>query len=147
MDPNYPSFCVCVFKRIDVFVLLSNGLVFLFCFDNVSFFFMTSHLYTTLLCMYCIARLEATVCPNERLSCTGGGGTKQVKRFGEETQNCTSWMLNPQEKEKLARENLFREKLEGTLGYRVHNVVGDGNCLFRALAYAIYGDEGKHSQV
>jgi hypothetical protein len=56
-------------------------------------------------------------------------------------------MLNPQEKDKLERENLFREKLEATLGYRVHNVVGDGNCLFRALAFVIYGDEGKHSQV
>ena len=34
-----------------------------------------------------------------------------------------------------------------TLGRKLHPILGDGNCFFRALSYIMYGTEDRHASV
>ena len=45
------------------------------------------------------------------------------------------------------KENAFKEKLQTQAGLRLVKVENDGNCLYRAVAYQVYGDPGKHKIV
>ena len=38
-------------------------------------------------------------------------------------------------------------RMLGTIGRKLHTIIGDGNCFFRALSYTIYGTEDRHSSV
>ncbi|CAJ0937254.1 unnamed protein product, partial [Mesorhabditis belari] len=44
-------------------------------------------------------------------------------------------------------ERTFAETLQRERGFLIREIVGDGNCLFRAVAYHVYADEEMHAEV
>ena len=43
--------------------------------------------------------------------------------------------------------NRLRTQLQSRFNMRLVPVIGDGNCLFRALSHIIFGDESEHNNV
>ncbi|CAI5728859.1 unnamed protein product [Hyaloperonospora brassicae] len=41
----------------------------------------------------------------------------------------------------------YRDSLERTLGLRIYDIEGDGNCLFRSVSHQVYGDDRHHALV
>jgi hypothetical protein len=56
-------------------------------------------------------------------------------------KNQTAWKLSGEEESKMLAADLMAQKL------RIVDVENDGNCLYRAIAAQVLGDEGKHVEV
>ncbi|KAF4131928.1 OTU-like cysteine protease domain-containing protein [Phytophthora infestans] len=41
----------------------------------------------------------------------------------------------------------YRDSLQATLGLRIYDIEGDGNCLFRSVSHQVYGDDSHHALV
>ncbi len=68
---------------------------------------------------------------------------------GKSDDNSDENLTNEQEEEfeTWKRKEESFEKLLNTINLQIHEVDGDGNCLFRAVAHSLYGDEEYHDLV
>ena len=72
------------------------------------------------------------------------------QRFMVNTEDLATPGSNDPESEWQIRKRVEYDKLEELLekeGYTIEKIVEDGNCLFRATARQLLGDEEKHQQI
>ncbi|CAH0479337.1 unnamed protein product [Peronospora belbahrii] len=87
----------------------------------------------------------ATVAPaGEHLQLRGRGSTLEQRKMDVNTPNVAHCRViqaqNP-------RFQHYRDSLQVSLGLQIHDIEGDGNCLFRSFSHQIYGNDSHHALV
>ncbi|CAI5703532.1 unnamed protein product [Peronospora effusa] len=87
----------------------------------------------------------ATVAPaGEHLQLRGRGSTLEQRKMAVTAPNVTHRRVIQAQNPRFTH---YRDSLLGTLGLRIYDIEGDGNCLFRSVSHQIYGNDSHHALV
>ncbi|KAG2529429.1 hypothetical protein BBO99_00007006 [Phytophthora kernoviae] len=86
-----------------------------------------------------------TVAPaGEHLQLRGRGNTLQQRQIVVDAPNTTHRRVIQAQNPRFTH---YRDSLQSTLGLRIFDIEGDGNCLFRSVSHQVYGDDRHHALV
>ncbi|CAI5741146.1 unnamed protein product [Peronospora destructor] len=89
--------------------------------------------------------IPATVAPaGEHFQLRGRGSTLEQRKMAVNAPNVTHRRVIQAQNPRFTH---YRDSLLSTLGLRIYDIEGDGNCLFRSVSHQIYGDDSHHSLV
>ncbi|KAJ8531750.1 hypothetical protein ON010_g14212 [Phytophthora cinnamomi] len=87
----------------------------------------------------------ATVAPaGEHLQLRGRGSALEQRKMAVDAPNVTHRRVIQAQNPRFTH---YRDSLQTTLGLRIYDIEGDGNCLFRSVSHQIYGDDSHHAIV
>ncbi|KAE9346955.1 hypothetical protein PR003_g7171 [Phytophthora rubi] len=87
----------------------------------------------------------ATVAPaGEHLQLRGRGSALEQRKLTVDAPNMPHRRVIQAQNPRFTH---YRDSLQATLGLRIHNIEGDGNCLFRSVSHQVYGDDSHHALV
>ena len=87
----------------------------------------------------------ATVAPaGDHLQLRGRGCALQQRKMDVDAPNVMRRRVIQAQNPRFAH---YRDSLERTLGLRIYDIEGDGNCLFRSVSHQVYGDDRHHALV
>ncbi|GMF13133.1 unnamed protein product [Phytophthora lilii] len=87
----------------------------------------------------------ATVAPaGEHLQLRGRGSSLEQRKMAVDAPNVTHRRVIQAQNPRFTH---YRDSLQATLGLRIYDIEGDGNCLFRSVSHQVYGDDRHHALV
>ncbi|KAG2917468.1 hypothetical protein PC115_g10715 [Phytophthora cactorum] len=87
----------------------------------------------------------AKVAPaGEHLQLRGRGSMLEQRKMAVDVPNMTHRRVIQAQNPRFTH---YRDSLQATLGLRIYDIEGDGNCLFRSVSHQVYGDDSHHALV